>query len=45
MSSILFPCVDAGEDLADRIDLLEHVFRNPVVPIASEWSKGIPIEI
>ena len=45
MSSILFSCVDAGEDLADRIDLLDMVFSNPVVPTALEWSKGIPIEI
>jgi|SaaInlV_150m_DNA_5_1039734.scaffolds.fasta_scaffold95979_2 hypothetical protein len=45
MHSILFPLGDVGEDLADRIDLLEHVFENPVVPTALERSKGISIEI
>ena len=45
MNSMLFPCVDVGEDLADRIDLLHMFFRNPIVPTATKWSKGIPIEI
>ena len=44
MRSILVQRRDVREDLLDRIDRLEHVFRNPVVPTASERSKGIPLK-